>query len=115
MTKGWVGFDYDGTIRRMTDDQPVPEMIARIKAFLSVGVEVRICTARICSKYPESHREAHTKAIQNWCVEHIGQALPVTSEKDYDMVVLFDDRAIAVQTDTGQCKGWIETVEVPVA
>ena len=40
-------------------------------------------------------------AIQAWCVEHIGVALPVTNEKDFAMTELWDDRAVGVHRNTG--------------
>jgi hypothetical protein len=45
------------------------------------------------------------RAIQDWCVTHVGEVLPVTNVKDYSMVVLWDDRAIGVEINTGKPKG----------
>lgn len=106
---GWV--DFDGTLSSMVDGSPIEKVVAKLKEFDAQGVEIRICTARVATKYPKEHIEGHTRFIQQWCLHHIGKAFPVTSEKDYDMVVLFDDRAIAVQTNTGELKGWLDIVE----
>jgi hypothetical protein len=39
-------------------------------------------------------------------LEHIGVELEVTATKDYAMTVLYDDRAIRVEADTGAlCAG----------
>ena len=42
------------------------------------------------------------RAIEMWCKRHLGQILPVTFEKDWDMVLLLDDRARQVERDTGR-------------
>jgi len=107
----WVGVDFDGTLCRLRDGLPVSSMVNKIRYFRKKGVEVRICTARVASKYPEEHREQHRLHIERWCTEHVGEILPVTSEKDYEMVLLYDDRAVAVETDTGACKGWLGVVQ----
>ena len=106
----WIGFDFDGTLCRFSDQLPAPGMVERVKYFRDAGIEVRILTARIASKYPTEHREAHAKIIQDWCLKHIGEVLPVTSEKDYDMALLYDDRAIAVETDTGRLRGFHDMI-----
>jgi len=87
-------------------------MVERVKRFLAQGVEVRIVTARVNSRMTFEHRHAHTGIIKQWCIQHIGAELPVQAEKDYDMVLLYDDRCVSVQTDTGEVKGWLENVEV---
>ena len=110
---GWVGVDFDGTLCAM-DGKPVPKMVERIKRFLAQGVEVRIVTARVNSRMTFEHRNNHTTYIKLWCAQHLSQALEVQAEKDYDMVILYDDRAIAVQTDTGECRGWNQMLEVEV-
>lgn len=40
--------------------------------------------------------------VEAWCQEHLGQKLPVTSEKDLHCVQIWDDIAIQVLTNTGQ-------------
>lgn len=40
-------------------------------------------------------------AIRAWCIEHIGQALPITNVKDFSMMALYDDRAVQVVPNTG--------------
>lgn len=90
-------------------------MVERVKQFLAQGVECRIVTARVNSRMPFEHRHAHTGLIKQWCILHLGAELQVQAEKDYEMVLLYDDRAVAVQTDTGAVKGWMENVEVDAA
>ena len=111
----WVGVDFDGTLCTLPGMQPVPDMVERIRQFRAQGVEVRICTARVNPKHGNDHNSYHTKLIQSWCEQYLGERLPVVACKDYDMVVLYDDRAIAVKTNTGECRGWYDTLEVGIA
>jgi hypothetical protein len=114
--RAWIGVDLDGTLavhnhvspgRKPGDwdgisiGPPVPAMVARVKAWLAQGKNVRILTARASSLHPPEELAATTEAIHAWCAEHLGKVLPVTAEKDYYMVELWDDRAIGVQRDTG--------------
>jgi len=43
-----------------------------------------------------------TKAIEDWCVQNIGQKLEVTSEKDGYLIEFYDDRCIPVEYNTGK-------------
>jgi len=107
MYNGWTGVDLDGTLARHDDWQghthigePVPLMLDRVKQWIEQGVEVRIVTARVAST---SHgREEAREAIRQWCKEHIGVELAVTSEKDYSMLELWDDRCVPVEFNTGR-------------
>ena len=40
--------------------------------------------------------------IQDWTEKHIGHRLPVTCEKDYGMIELWDDRAVRVIHNKGE-------------
>lgn len=128
--KGWIGVDLDGTaaqyegwVDHLHIGQPVEIMVNRIREWIAQGLEVRIFTARVYPinmcidsydfKYPveflmdENYRRSieSVRAIQDWCIEHVGHLLPVTNVKDYGMVVLWDDRAIGVEINTGKAKG----------
>ena len=77
-------------------------MVARVKFWLSQGKEVRILTARASrTGRTEARRLQNIALIWDWCEKHIGQVLPVTSDKDKDMLVLYDDRARQVELNTG--------------
>jgi hypothetical protein len=102
--RGWYGFDLDGTIAydetgRTYDPEvigpPIPKAIARLKALIEEGYEVRIVTARADNK-------RSVAAIERWCAEHIGHVLTVTNQKDYAMIALYDDRAIQMVRNTGE-------------
>lgn len=105
---GWWGVDLDGTLAQYDKwvsethiGPPVPRMLARVKQWLAEGKEVRIFTARVAEPRPEDVRVIR-KAIEDWCLKHIGQKLPITNAKDYAMVQLWDDRCVQVIPNTGQ-------------
>ena len=115
---GWIGVDFDGTICRYAGwegaasvGEPVPEMVHRVKDWLARGFIVKILTARVSD--PEDAPIARA-AIEAWCLEHVGQVLEVTCTKDYAMIELWDDRAIAVKSNTGVAVGW-SRVNGPIA
>lgn len=89
--EGWHGIDHIG--------DPVPAMVARVKAWLDEGKDVRIFTARVSRHGFESTMARNV--IEQWCKEHIGRILPVTHEKDFGMIELWDDRCRQVEPNTG--------------
>jgi len=99
----WIGVDLDGTLAVGACPgigRPVERMCARVREWLTDGVDVRIVTARVNDA---SDLAAEQRArIEAWCVEHLGRVLPITAEKDYAMALLYDDRAVQVVTDTGE-------------
>ncbi len=115
---GWIGVDLDATLATYGEwrgedhiGDPILPMVARIKKWLSQGVEVRIFTARAYALV-EAERTGNATQVQGvknnviapierWCEQHIGVALPVTCMKDYGMVELWDDRAVQVVPNTG--------------
>jgi hypothetical protein len=106
----WVGVDLDGTLAvydgwhgRDHIGEPVESILFYVKDLLETGIEVRIFTAR-ASMGPKT-----TQAIEAWCLKHVGQVLPITDRKDGDMVFCLDDRAIAVEMNTGFCRGFVDT------
>lgn len=103
----WIGFDLDGTLAN--DSQwlgpdhigpPIPGIVELIKMYLKKGHIVKIMTARMSVKDPEKKAKA-AKLIADYTAEHIGVALEATCEKDYQMIVLYDDRARQVIANTG--------------
>lgn len=122
----WAGADHVG--------EPIAPMVARVKRWLAEGREVRVFTARIhpldtliqpdreirerltdeeiaavrsIGAAPERYTEAFRAAlaIRRWCLQHIGQVLPITNVKDYGMLELWDDRAVQVRPNTGEAVG----------
>lgn len=121
----WIGVDLDGTLARFACDwasdyrnigEPVPAMVERVKGWLAEGHEVRIMTARADRNWRRGKNKELTqlddaafasviKAIEDWCEKYIGAKLPITNCKDYNMEVLYDDRARQVEKDTGRIIG----------
>lgn len=115
-SNGWVGFDLDGCLAHyggwkplVSNNQarrqgligaPIPPMVVHVQTLLARGIECRIFTARVSDGDPET-----VAAIEAWCLEHIGQKLPVTNVKDQQMRCLVDDRAVAVEKNTGRILG----------
>lgn len=116
---GWIGVDLDGTLAHYGGwvgpdhiGEPITPMVERVKRWLAEGKEVKIFTARVDGgtvalnmgddngKHFESVEHVRT-TIQNWCEKHIGVRLPVTNQKDYGMIELWDDRAVRVKINTG--------------
>jgi hypothetical protein len=101
MTNGWIGVDFDGTLATDEGSNPIPAMVERIKRWLSLGIEVRIVTARVSENCGMRNLPLERKLVEDWCLLHIGQKLKVTCEKDFNMYQLWDDRAVQVIKDTG--------------
>ena len=102
--RGWIGVDLDGTLARYDGwkgaghvGAPVPAMVDRVKRWLDQGKDVRIFTARAAGGGGRA-------AIDKFCRDNFGRALPVTAEKDKNMVELWDDRAVGVKANTGEPK-----------
>lgn len=104
----WIGVDLDGTLAHYDGwkgvehiGEPIPAMVERVKRWLEQGRNVRIFTARVCG---DDGRDlfAVRRIIEAWCVQHIGRVLPITNVKDYDMMGLWDDRAVRVEKNTGR-------------
>lgn len=104
---GWIGVDLDGTLAeyqgwRGPEDigDPVPKMLARVKRWLDAGRDIRIFTGRITS--PDVTESRARELINRWMLKHLGVELPITNVKDYQMIELWDDRAIQVVPNTGK-------------
>lgn len=102
--KGWIGVDLDATLAHYDGwkgvdhiGEPVLPMLNRVKEWLADGQEVRIFTARAYGDRPEA-----IAPIAAWCAYHIGQVLPITCVKDFNMIELWDDRAVQVIPNTGK-------------
>lgn len=114
-SKGWIGFDLDGTLAVYDHfegpcviGKPIPAMIEKVRQYMRAGHEVKIFTARVSSDGTATRdlEAAHARiAITEWCINVLGYPLPITNVKDYSMWVLYDDRAIQVQKNTGVILG----------
>lgn len=106
---GWIGVDLDGTLAVHETSfspyavgRPVVKMVARVRSWLDDGIEVRIVTARATPDDDGVVDPAIIYAIELWCKKHLGRVLPVTNQKDWAMIELWDDRAISVERNTGE-------------
>jgi hypothetical protein len=99
---GWIGVDLDGTLAYYKRGQgpdigdPIPAMMKRVKGWLEQGQEVRICTARA------AHGEAEIPRVRDWLKQHGLGDLKITCQKDFEMIALWDDKAIQVKPNTGE-------------
>ncbi len=98
----WIGVDLDGTLayykkgQGPTIGEPIPAMMNRVQGWLDNGQEVRICTARA------AHGEAEISRVRDWLKQHGLGDLQVTCQKDFEMMELWDDKAIQVKPNTGE-------------
>lgn len=112
---GWIGVDLDGTLALTVSNPreigaPIAPMLARVHDWLDQGIDVRIVTARVGASGvtlrdgtvdDQCNAEKQRALVDAWCVENVGQSLPVTASKDIRMLELWDDRAVQVEKDKG--------------
>lgn len=103
---GWIGCDLDGCLAEYHGygdgkiGKPVPKMLERVKKWIEDGQEVRIMTARAATGNSDD-----IKAIEDWLEENDIGGLAITNEKDYEMILLYDDRCVQVEKNTGRIIG----------
>ncbi len=90
----WVGFDFDGTLAKEHTFEPIKPVVDRLWKYLKNGTECRILTAR-------GNDQHGINLVKTWLREQGFPDLEVTSKKDYQMIVLYDDRARQVIQDKG--------------
>lgn len=107
--KGRIGVDLDGTLAEYhgwTDHReigkPIPKMVERVRAWIAAGYEVVIVTARLNSAGGGQERLEISHAIGRWLQEHGLPYMHATSEKDYAMIEIWDDRAVKVEFNSGR-------------
>lgn len=91
---GFKGVDFDGTLVKENGpgfNEPVWPMVERVRGWLDNGEDVIIFTAR-----------GYQKTVEDFCVKYFGKPLPITNVKQRGMSEWYDDRAIAVERDTGR-------------
>ncbi|MGO3396951.1 MAG: hypothetical protein ACTINL_10680 [Serratia proteamaculans] len=101
----WIGVDFDGVLATYEISQgkglgkPVSAMVSRVKGWLRDKKDVRVFTAR-------AGDPRQKKAVSDWLAENGLPGLTVTNVKDFDMLELWDDRAVRVVKNTGKpCSG----------
>lgn len=88
---GWKGVEHIG--------DPVPLMLERVKEWLAKGYEVRIFTARVENGFEAQYY------VRQWVLKHVGKDLHITNQKTMDISAFWDDRAVAVEKNTGRILG----------
>ena len=98
----WIGVDLDGTLAKdgpWVDanhiGQPVEPMMNRVKEWIAQGITVKIVTARAGD--PNG-----IPPVKAWLRKQGLPDLEVTDKKDFNMIELWDDRAIQVIPNTGK-------------
>jgi len=113
---GWMGVDFDGTLAQYdgkagADEmgEPIPLMVMRVRKWIAEGKDVRVFIARVnpdVGDGSEEERKVYVsnclRAIEGWCLKHLGKILPVTHQKDFQMIESYDDRAVTVERNTGK-------------
>ncbi|OPZ67734.1 MAG: hypothetical protein BWY82_02723 [Verrucomicrobia bacterium ADurb.Bin474] len=99
--KSWIGVDLDGTLAHYTRfrgydhiGKPIPIMLYRVRKWIEKGLRVKIVTAR--ASHPDG-----IAPVQAWLKKYGLGELEVTNAKDFDMIELWDDRAVKVMANTG--------------
>lgn len=105
--------DLDGTLAHYEKwdgevGPPIPAMMERVRGWLSAGWEVVIFTARVGALHlDEATGEEITEAvaqeikIKKWLLQNLGRELDVTAVKTFDVVEVWDDRAVRVERNMG--------------
>jgi hypothetical protein len=104
--RGWIGVDLDGTLAHYDRwrgvehiGEPIPAMVARVKAWLADGQEVRIFTARVSRAGYEGIQARGV--IGAWLCKQGLPRLEITCTKDFAMIELWDDRCVQVEPNIG--------------
>lgn len=106
--RGWIGVDLDGTLAHYDNwvsekhiGAPVMPMLERVQRWIAEDrYDVKIFTARVGCETQREIEEV-TTSINQWCDDNGLPRLEVTCKKDYQMVELWDDRAVQVMPNTG--------------
>lgn len=117
----WVGFDLDGTLAKYDGwkgidhiGDPVPSVVVLAYMLHKLGHKIKILTARVAPRTGKDDSEKARKYVEEWCEKNLGFVPEVTYVKDASMVALFDDRACAVEENTGKILGgWPDMLPKP--
>jgi len=100
-----LAVDLDGTLAKIVPGdfdrnvigEPVPRMLSRVKKWLKAGEEVKLFTARASDP-------KNIPPIRKWLKQHGLLGMEITNEKTSDIKTFYDDRAVAIEKNTGKEK-----------
>lgn len=103
-----LAIDLDGTLIPYSHENyhhlyfpdPVPAMAERVVRWIEEGHEVVIFTSRLAFKNIDRARFELELAV--WSKRHFGKELTATCIKEPSFKEIWDDRAVAVEQDTGR-------------
>lgn len=108
----WIGFDLDGTLAKYDGwkgiehiGDPVDTMVIIAKLLHRIGKKIKVLTARVAPRDDGEGGDKAKKYVEAWCRKNLGFVPEITYEKDASMAALFDDRAVAVEQNTGKVLG----------
>lgn len=100
--RGWIGIDLDGTLAQadaLSDASkigaPVPRMVELARKLTREGYRIKIFTAR-------AYDARQVAMVREWLRENGLPEFEVTNIKDFQMIRLYDDRAVQVIANTGE-------------
>jgi len=100
-----IGVDLDGTLAFHESEwgvskigPPVPKMLAMVRRWIEEGEKVVLFTARAADK-------SNIQMVEEWLEEHGLGGMKITNIKTPAMTILYDDRAVQVQKNTGRIIG----------
>ena len=103
--RGWIAVDLDGTLAEYagwrgpeTIGRAIPKMLERVRFWILAGIPVKVFTARASDPRQVPY-------IRSWLDKYQLQEVKITHVKDFDMIELWDDRAISIQRNTGEILG----------
>lgn len=112
----WIGFDLDGTLAKYDGwkgiehiGEPVKRMVLLATLLHRLGKKIKILTARVAPRDDGEGGDRARKFVEKWCEKNLGFVPEITYNKDASMAALFDDRAVAVEQNTGNILGgWLD-------
>lgn len=106
-----IACDLDGTLAHYDEwrgiehiGDPISRTLERVKVALAQGWIVEIFTARVAPDHWRREDQGPDEArcfIEAWCLEHVGQVLPVTAIKSGRFDEFWDDKAVSVEKNGG--------------
>jgi len=104
-SSSWIGIDLDGTLAEYNGWEgpehigiPIPSMVKILKLLIEKGYNVKIFTAR-------AYVSTNIPIVKKWLSDNLLPDLEITNIKDFNMILLIDDRCIQVEKNTGRLIG----------